>query len=139
MIAQVEKFGKSPLPRLYVSLCKNCKPQTKLVSRLVAMAFLENPNNYDQVNHIDENPLNNHVENLEWCTAKYNHNYGTRNIRHANALKKRVDMFDLNENYIKTFDSLKEAAEYIDGDPSCVTKVCKGKSQHHKYYIFKYA
>ena len=64
-----------------VVLCKNGKHTTFLVHRLVAEAFIPNPNNYPQVNHKDENPSNNCVENLEWCDQKYNSNYGTRNKR----------------------------------------------------------
>lgn len=48
----------------------------KLVHRLVAEAFVPNPNSYPIINHIDENPANNEANNLEWCTYKYNAKYG---------------------------------------------------------------
>lgn len=51
------------------------------IHRLVAAAFIPNPECLPEVNHKDENPLNNHVENLEWCTSEYNHNYGTYRMR----------------------------------------------------------
>ena len=66
---------------LKVGLYKNGKVKIFLVHRLVATAFIPNPDNLPVVNHRDENPSNNSVENLEWCTAKYNINYGTRNER----------------------------------------------------------
>lgn len=62
-----------------VVLCKNGKTKTFSMHRLVAIAFLDNSDNLPQVNHKDENKLNNCVDNLEWCDSKYNNNYGTRN------------------------------------------------------------
>lgn len=60
---------------LYVGLSSNGVAKSYCVHRLVAMTFISNPNNYPQVNHKDENKKNNHVSNLEWCTAKYNLDY----------------------------------------------------------------
>ena len=61
-----------------VALTFNGVSKSFSVHRLVASAFIPNPNNLPQVNHKDENPANNRADNLEWCTAKYNSNYGTR-------------------------------------------------------------
>ena len=73
-LKQQEKKGY-----MNVSLFKNGKKKTKLVHRLVAEAFIENIKNYPQINHKNENTKDNSVDNLEWCTAKYNSNYGSHN------------------------------------------------------------
>lgn len=69
-----------------VVLAKDGKAKTYRVHRLVAVAFLENPNNYTDVNHKDEVKTNNNVDNLEWCTRKYNNNYGTKPERTRKAM-----------------------------------------------------
>lgn len=66
---------------LYVNLCKDGKMKTFRVHRLVANAFIPNPNGYRCVNHKDEDKTNNCVDNLEWCTHQYNNTFGTRIAR----------------------------------------------------------
>ena len=76
-------------PFLY--LYRNGKRDSQMVHRLVAKAFIPNPNNYDEVNHKDEDATNNVVTNLEWCTHSYNMNYGTRNYRAGKANARPID------------------------------------------------
>ena len=72
---------KEPMGYLRCNLYLNKNMKTFSIHRLVAQAFIPNPDNLPQVNHKDENKTNNSVENLEWCDAKYNNNYGTARIR----------------------------------------------------------
>lgn len=74
---------------LKVNLSKNKKIKQFTVHRLVALMFLPNDEGYPCVNHKDENPSNNKADNLEWCTYKYNNNYGTVNKRISETLKGR--------------------------------------------------
>ena len=64
-----------------VTLYSDSKPDYRMVHRLVAESFIDNPNNYPIVNHKDENKSNNVVSNLEWCTMAYNLNYGNCQIK----------------------------------------------------------
>ena len=72
----------------YLTVTLNCNGKSKTIKihRLVAQAFLPNPDNLPQVNHKDEDKTNNNVDNLEWCTAKYNVNFGTRQERYRNTM-----------------------------------------------------
>lgn len=71
------KPDKNHSGHLRVQLMKKSVRKRFLVHRLVAQAFIPNPNKYPIINHKDENPSNNKVDNLEWCDVKYNNNYGS--------------------------------------------------------------
>lgn len=73
-----------------VILSKNSKSKKFLVHRLIAQAFIPNPDNLPEVNHIDEDKSNNKVNNLEWCDRKYNVNYGTRTERAVKTRKENT-------------------------------------------------
>ena len=76
---------------LRVELCRDGKVKHFLIHRLVAIAFLPNPMGFTEINHKDENKSNNAISNIEWCSAKYNTNYGNRNKKIAAALSKPVE------------------------------------------------
>jgi hypothetical protein len=131
-----------------VELNLNGKSEKKFVHRLVAEAFIENPHNFPIVNHKDENPSNNHVENLEWCTYKYNVNYGdciekrvrnTRRRRGADAPNsKNVYQFDLNGNLVAEYVSCAEAAQKTGFSHKSISKGCTGRLKVYKGYVWSY-
>ena len=98
---------------MFVNLCKDGEKRTNLIHRIVALAFLPNPNNYPCINHKDENRANNNVDNLEWCTYKHNNDYGTRRAKVLEYWKpkmRRVAQWDMQGNLIKVFPSVNQAA-----------------------------
>lgn len=111
----------------YVSLCKNGKSVNHYIHRLVAEAFIPNPDRLPEVNHIDENTANNHVNNLEWCTSKYNMTY---------SFGKRVQCVETSVIYC----SLAEAERQTGISSADISRVCNKKRNqaggyHWKYYI----
>lgn len=83
---RILRYGNNGNGYLFVNLSKNNKVTNFYIHRLVAQYFLCNPENLPEVNHKDENSLNNNVNNLEWCTHKYNINYREHNLRMAESL-----------------------------------------------------
>lgn len=117
------------------------KKITKKVHRLVAEAFIPNPNNLSQVNHKDENRLNNSVQNLEWCDAKYNANHGTRKDKLRKISGIRIAQYDLSGNLIKIWDSMSQASQYFGTKTtSCIRRVCKKEPGRNTYkgFIWRY-
>lgn len=123
-------------------LSKNSCTKTNLVHRLVAEAFVPNPNNFPEVNHKDEDKTNNRVDNLEWCTREYNVNYGTmiERVKKANTngkCSKILYQYNLNGNLIKVWPSVSEAGR--NGfNRTAILNVCSGLSQTHKKFIWSY-
>lgn len=74
---------------MQVGLHKNGKETKFLIHKLVALSFLPNPYNYEEINHKDENKSNNYVSNLEWCSHKYNVNYGSAQERRVKTRRER--------------------------------------------------
>lgn len=150
---------------IVTTLRKEKKEKTYKVHRLVAIAFIDNPNNLPVINHKDEVKTNNCVDNLEWCTTKYNANYGTRNERISKAQKgrknpscqgennyfygkhfarglhpqaKKVIQLDLEGNVIAIFDCTGDAADSVGCTASAIGLCCRGKRNQIKGFKWKY-
>lgn len=112
-----------------VTLNMDGKYKLMSVHRLVAQAFIPNPNNYPEVNHKDENPENNTASNLEWCDRTYNNNYGTRNLRSGLSQANREDVskpvvqYDRSGNYIAEYPSAQEAHRKTNSKRKIIRRV----------------
>jgi len=139
---KILKPVKQPNGYLQVLLYKNGKKKKFLIHRLVAKAFIPNPLNLPEVNHKDENKENNRVDgcvnNLEWCSAKYNVNYGTRNKRLAEKQSKPVIQYDLQGNFIKEWSSGWEVQRQLGYFQGGISACCLGKQKTAYNFIWKY-
>ena len=130
-------ISKYPNGYSYVNICVNNEKHSFLIHRLVAQAFIPNPDNLPQVNHKDEDITNNNVENLEWCTPKYNANYGDAIQKSKSKRSKpvvRIDEFGNEEKY----ESIREAERRTGISNSNISAVCLGIRRTTGGYKWKY-
>lgn len=126
-----------------VTLCKDGKCKHYHVHRLVAEAFIPNPDNLPFCNHMDEDKTNNKSSNLEWCDAKYNQNYGTcrQRIREKQIndpkRSKKVYQYTMDGQLVKIWESTKECERngYSSG---CISLCCLGKQKQHQGFYWLY-
>lgn len=132
--------------RLWVDLRKNGSSKCFLIHRLVAAAFIPNPNNYPQINHIDEDTKNNMVENLEWCTALYNVRY--YNERHQdkrsaprgpNPNIKPVNQISKTGQIVKTWPNSKEVMRELGWSDWSISECCRGNRKSAYGFTWQYA
>jgi hypothetical protein len=119
-----------------------------LVSRLVAATFMPNPENLPEVNHKDEDKHNNWDWNLEWCTRKYNHDYGmalekqvkaTDYSKIAEKKRKPVKATKIGTSEVFTFPSMGEARRQGFGFETHISQCCLGKAKSYHGYAWQYA
>lgn len=148
MIAQSENNKGYPLS----NMSKGNKRYSRATHRLVAEAFIPNPENKPQVNHIDGDKENNNVDNLEWVTAKENTKHAIENglmkpclnnAKRASDIarkinKKKVDMYDKSGVYIRSFNSLIEAEEKTGAKRKGISEVACGRQKTAGGFIWKY-
>ena len=123
---------------LKVQLCKNGMIKHIRVHRLVANAFIPNPDNLPEINHKDENKKNNCAENLEWMIHRDNVNYGTRNERSAKARSKPILQYSKSGEFIREWQGAREVERVLGINSSHIISCCKGKLKSSGGFVWRY-
>lgn len=122
----------------FVILIVNNNRKTAYIHRLVAEAFIPNPDNLPCVNHKDEDKNNNEVSNLEWCTVAYNNSYGTRLDRVSKAMSKPILQYTLKDEFIREWSSTKEAAKSIGCGRENINSCLIGRTKTASGFKWRY-
>lgn len=124
---------------LYVQLCKNNVVKKYSVHRLVAIAFIPNPNGYKEVNHKDADRTNTCVDNLEWCDRLYNVNYGNGIEKAAIAKSIPVERYTIDGEYIDTWYNERQfRKEHCITGESMILKVCRRIKPYYTAYGYRW-
>ena len=129
-----------------IRIYKNKKQYNFTIHRLVAMTFIPNPLSLKEINHIDENKLNNNVQNLEWCTRKYNQEYSGNIKKFVNAgaaavkriRSKKVVQYTLDGEFIKEWLSAREAEAALGIARTGIGKCCLGQYKQCGGYLWSF-
>lgn len=134
---RIKQLSKLNMPNGYITvkLCVDGKVKRYSLHRLVAEAFIPNPENKPFVNHKDGNKRNNNVDNLEWCTQSENQLHAVRNGLQKT---KPILQYDLQGNFIKEWKSSVEAGRHIKISPTNITACCNDRMKTARGYKWKY-
>lgn len=144
---KIRSIKKNNRGYVQISLYKDGRAKYYLLHRLVAEAFIPNPDNLPQINHKDENKDNNCVENLEWCDNIYNRRYGTgyarsvakHDYKKIGAGNRRpVVQCDCFGNPIKMWDGVIIAAKTLGVSDSAIRNCCYGRNKTAAGYCWRY-
>ena len=136
---RILKPNKDKKGYLTVHLYKNGKRKWVSVHKIVAQAFIDNPDNLPCINHKNENKSDNRVKNLEYCDYTYNNNYGSRNQQVSDKLSKRVQQYSLKGEFIADYPSTQEVERKLGFNHGYISKCCLGKYKTAYGYIWRYA
>lgn len=115
---------------LIVSLFKNGIGVKHYVHRLVAQAFIPNPDNKPDIDHIDTNPLNNHISNLRWVTESENMRNPLTLKKSSSSKKKKVFQYTTNGLFLKKWESVSPICKYYNLSPTTLRKYCRSNKQY---------
>ena len=122
-----------------INLIKDGKVFTKTLHRLLAQTFIENPNNYPCINHIDGNILNNSLDNLEWCTYSHNNKEAYRlGLKQSRIKPKKVVQLDKDYKILNVFESLQQIKKNLGFNIGNIGEVCNKNRKTAHGYIWRY-